>query len=575
VKIRAMTMATMKTSLAADLVDGTLIQLNDNGAWCWFQDPRMVIDRTNSTVLISSIASSQGTNGENRGGDVDIVTFHPDTAQTTRSFIHRGLQPQDDHNAAALLIRTDGRYLAMYSRHNRDNLSYFRISTRPHDAREWKAERTFDWSDAIAAAGANSHITYSNLFYLPAEKQTYNFSRAINDDPSILISTNNGDHWTYGTKLLTEKKLGYVNGYTKYASNGTDRIDFLTTEHHPRDFNNSIYHGFIKDGKLHRSDGSVVEQNLFSYPGHSQTELTKVFATGSIFHGEKMTHAWTIAIAIDARGNPYALISARANDDPENTNFQDHRFFFIRYDGRQWQTHQLAKAGAGLWDAEEDYTGLAALNPANPDEVFISTTIDPRDDSPLSHHEIYQGTTEDEGLTWAWRPITQNSTVENLRPLVVAWDDDHSLIAWFRGTMSRSQVYDCAIVGILKRRGEQQEKIHFFPPAALGKSKSGFVLPAADQTGVYDVYAFFWCESGCDAQLTAGLAPDRMTTYRTRSAQQAEPSHFASGVDIAKGNRLLYRAYLGRVCVRSGDPIQIIARNEDFAGAGYCKVKQQ
>jgi hypothetical protein len=569
-----MTMATMKLSLAADLVDGTLIQLNDNGAWCWFQDPRMVIDRTNNTVLISSIAGSQGTGGGNRGGDVDIVTFHPDTAQTTRSVLHRGLHPQDDHNAAALLIRPDGRYLAMYSRHNRDNLSHYRISTRPHDATDWGTERTFDWSHAIAAAEVNSHVTYSNLFYLPAETRAYNFSRALNDDPSILVSDNQGDDWTYSAKLLTEKKLGYVNGYTKYASNGIDRIDFLTTEHHPRDFNNSIYHGFIKGGKLYRSDASVVEQNLFASSGHSQTELTKAFAAGSIFAGEKMTHAWTIAISIDARGNPYALISARANDDPENTHFQDHRFFYIRYDGRQWQTHQLAKAGAGLWDAEEDYTGLAALNPTNPNEVFISTTIDPRDDSRLSYHEIFQGTTEDEGQTWTWRPITQNSTVDNLRPLVVAWDRDNSLIAWFRGTMSRSQVYDCAIVGIQQRRGEQQEKLQFFPSAALGKSKSGFVLPVADQAGVYDVYAFFWCESGCDAQLTAGLAPDRMATYRTRSAQQAEPSHFASGVDIAKGNRLLYRAYLGRVRVRSAAPIQIIAHAQEFAGAGYCKVKQ-
>ncbi len=569
-----MTMATMKTSLAADLVDGTLIQLNDNGAWCWFQDPRMVIDRTNNTVLISSIASSQGTGGENRAGDVDIVTFHPDTAQTTRSVLHRGLQPQDDHNAAALLIRPDGRYLAMYSRHNRDNLSYYRISTRPHDASDWEAERTFDWSDAITAAGANCHVTYSNLFHLPAERRAYNFSRALNDDPSILISTNDGDDWTFGAKLLTEAKLGYVNGYTKYASNGIDRIDFLTTEHHPRDFNNSIYHGFIKGGKLYRSDGSVVEQNLFASPGHSQTELTKAFAAGSIFHGEKMTHAWTIAIGVDARGNPYGLISARANDQPENTNFQDHRFFYIRYDGRQWQARQLAKAGASLWDAEEDYTGLASLNPANPNEVFISTTIDPRDDSPLSLHEIFHGTTEDEGQTWTWRPITRNSTVENLRPLVVAWDRDSSLLAWFRGTMSRSQVYDCAMVGVLLRKDETRERIQFFPSAALGNPNGALALPAVDQSGGYDVYAFFWCKSGRDGQFTAGLAPDRIMTHRTRSAQQAEPSQFASEVAIANGNRLLYRVYLGRALVRSGQPIRIIAGSPNFAGAGYCKVQQ-
>ena len=77
-----MTMATMKLSLAADLVDGTLIQLNDNGAWCWFQDPRMVIDRTNNTVLISSIAGSSPltpspcTQGEGWGeGSSPLITI--------------------------------------------------------------------------------------------------------------------------------------------------------------------------------------------------------------------------------------------------------------------------------------------------------------------------------------------------------------------------------------------------------------------------------------------------------------------------------------------------------------------
>jgi hypothetical protein len=237
----------VKSSLAADRVDENLIQFNENGAWCWFQDPRLLIDPANNTVLICSVANSHGVDGDGRSGDVDIVTFYPDTGRPTRFILHHNLQEQDDHNAAAVILRPDGRYLAMYSRHNRDNLSYYRVSTRPHDATDWQPERIFDWTAAITAAGDHSHVTYSNLFYLPAERKTYNFSRAINDDPCILISNDSGGTWSYGGKLLTEQKIGYVNGYTKYASNGVDRIDFITTEHHPRDFNNSIYHGYIQD----------------------------------------------------------------------------------------------------------------------------------------------------------------------------------------------------------------------------------------------------------------------------------------------------------------------------------------
>ena len=312
---------------------------------------------------------------------MDVVTYRFDSGTSIRSVLHKHFDPQDDHNAAALLIRPDGRYLAMYALHNHENLSYWRISTRPHDAGEWGPEQTFDWSSAIEAAGAKSHVTYSNLFYLSAEGKVCDFSRAINDDPSILVSTNQGDQWTYAGKLLTEEKLGYVNGYTKYASNGVDRIDFITTEHHPRDYNNSIYHGYVQGGKLHRSDGSVVEADLFNSQGHPQTELTTVFPANSMVDGTIMTHAWTISLAIDSSGQPYGLVSARANDQPENSNFEDHRFFYVRFDGKKWRANELAKAGACLWPAEQDYTGLAALDPSDPNVVYVSTTVDPRNDS--------------------------------------------------------------------------------------------------------------------------------------------------------------------------------------------------
>ena len=394
----AVVMMGSKISSAKDQVAGNLIQFNENGAWCWYQDPRLVVDPASDTLLISSIAAAEGVDGSARSGDVDVVTYRFDSGTATRSVLHNHFDPQDDHNAAALLIRPDGRYLAIYALHNHENLSYWRISTKPHDASEWGPELTFDWSSAIKAAGAHSRVTYSNLFYLSAEGKAYDFSRAINDDPSILVSTNQGDQWNYAGKLLTEEKLGYVNGYTKYASNGVDRIDFITTEHHPRDYNNSIYHGYIQGGKLHRSDGGVVENDLFNSPGHPQTELTPVFSANSMFDGTIMTHAWTISVAIDSSGQPYGLISARANDQPENSNFKDHRFFYVRFDGKKWQVNELAKAGACLWPAEQDYTGLAALDPSDPNVVYISTTVDPRNNSPLGVHEIFRGQTGDSGV---------------------------------------------------------------------------------------------------------------------------------------------------------------------------------
>ena len=92
-----------------------------------------------------------------------------------------------------------------------------------------------------------------------------------------------------------------------------------------------------------------------------------------------------------------------------------------------------------------------ALNPGNLDEVYASSTIDPRDGAALKVHEIFKGVTSDGGATWKWTPITWDSPVDNLRPTVAIWDAGNTALLWFRGTMSRSQHYNSAIVGIITR----------------------------------------------------------------------------------------------------------------------------
>jgi hypothetical protein len=440
------------SSGAAAGVAGDLIVFNDNGAWCWYQDERAVMDREGGALLVASVAAEEGAGGKNRAGDVDVSSFVLSTGRSSRFVLHHHLLTQDDHNTPALLVRPDGRYLAAYTRHNSDKLTFWRVSVRPHDASEWQPERSFDWTRQLAAADAADNVTYSNLFYLSEEKRAYDLVRAVNRDPSILVSTDLGDNWSFGGKLLTERRLGYVNGYTKYASDGISRIDFITTEHHPRDFDNSIYHGYLQNGKLHRSDGAVVHDNVFDGGGAAQTRLTRVFSAGSVWNGETMSHAWTMDLRVDGTGRPAGLFSCRANDRPGNSGFSDHRFFYARFDGTGWRVHQVAKAGARLWPAEEDYTGLAALNPNNLNEVYASAAIDPRDGATLRVHEIFKGGTTDGGASWTWTPVTWGSSVDNLRPKAVAVDGGSTALLWFRGTMIRSQHYNCEIVGVILRQ---------------------------------------------------------------------------------------------------------------------------
>ena len=260
--------------------------INDNGAWCWFQDERALVDQETQTLVVGSIAAAEGQGGEGRAGNVEltIVDLVSHSAQVV--VLHEALEA-DDHDVPALWRRSDGRWLAAYTKHKTDDLLRWRVS-EPNDPTTWGVERTFDWAPYTGGRG----VTYANLHEL--DGKLYCFTRAVNDDPCALVSDDEGDSWAYAGKIFTRPKLGYVNGYTRYAATA-DRIDLVTTDHHPRDYDNSIYHGYFAEGALHRSDGSRVHDHLFDAEADapSQVELTTVLAAGEQLDGVSLTHAWT------------------------------------------------------------------------------------------------------------------------------------------------------------------------------------------------------------------------------------------------------------------------------------------
>ncbi|MFK0003220.1 BNR-4 repeat-containing protein [Paenarthrobacter sp. NPDC090522] len=427
----------------------TPLVLNNNGAWCWFQDERALIDPANNTLLIGSVAAPPGQGGEERGGNIELAVLDLNTGSSTVQVLHERLE-SDDHNAPALLIRPDGRYLAMYAKHKTDNYSRWRVSVRPHDATEWEPEQVFDWTELAGGRGA----TYSNLHRLAAEGRTYNFVRAINDDPTLMVSEDDGTTWSYGGKLFTRPKIGYVNGYTRYAANGTDRIDLITTDHHPRDYNNSIHHGFIQDDALHDAEGNVVSKPVIGSAGINQTALTTVFEAGMTIDGDTLTHGWTTDLR--RQGSELAaIVTCRANDvngplqREQMLDVDDHRLLYARFDGVRWELNPLAVAGPALLPHEQDYTGLGAVDPNNLDCVYISTPVDPRTGEATAHYELYRGVTTDRGASWAWDAVTEGSDVDNLRPIVVPGDPSIHAVCWFRGSMTSSQAYETEIVALV------------------------------------------------------------------------------------------------------------------------------
>ena len=596
-----------------DLVKGNLIQFIDNGAWCWYQDERAVIDPVNNKLILGSDASNNGTGGSQREGDVEVIIFDLETHTIQKSTLKDGsTSPStfyaDDHNAPAFLVRPDGKYIAMYAAHFGDTSSHYRI----YENNQWGTEQLFNWKQQIPG-GSNFQTTYSNIYYLSAEGRMYNFVRGNNKSPNSMVSTDMGNTWSYGGQLTTSGNVGYNNGYYRYWGNGVDRIDFIFTEAHPRDFFTSIYHGYIKDGKSYKSDGTLVDDNILDQNDISlPADYTLVFADNTMIEGNAMRRCWNTDVVRYDDGIIATIITARANQytGSDNSINPDHRFIYCRYNGSNWTYTYLGKAGPKLYGSEADYTGLAAIHPNDKNTIYISTTIDPRDDSDLGVHEIFKGVTSNNGVTWTWTSITQNSSRDNLRPIIPFWDENNIVLLWMRGTYLSAQNFDMTIVGIVERNSETIEKMNYVDASSdntslatsetlvttgpdantgaddnqwherTGYGNGGSVLTSSEtgngensptiktqvivqQSGTYDVWVNFWANPSADWRIKAGLSEDGMQLFRHMACKQVEDGdHNTTMVLSGSGNTFLYQAYLGRVQVSAGGTFDIFVDDE-------------
>jgi hypothetical protein len=426
-----------------NIVNGDLIQFSNNGAWCWYQDERAVVDISNNKIIIASNRTSNGH---------DYVDIYDISEGTTQNY-DLGSIGSDDHDTPGLLIRPDGKYLAMYAKHNSDKITHYRIFNNG----SWSTEQTFNWN--TQPGGDDFATTYSNVYYLSAEDRTYDLSRGNgHGGQNFLISSDQGNTWSYGGFLTTNANIGYVNGYFKYCNNGVNRIDFVCTEYHPRDFNTSIYHGYIKDGQTFKSDGTLVDDNIFDKNPTTPQDYTPVFQANTVLNGFTMTHCWNTDIQRYSDGTIATIVTARTNTDSNNPT---HAFIYCRNNGSTWSSTYLGNAGLKLYSSEQDYTGLAAMHPNTPDIIYISAPYDPRDGTFLTKHEIFKGVTRDNGATWDWTPITQNSDVDNLRPIVPVWENYKTALIWFRGTYNTAQNINAQIVGIITDEASTSIEVKF------------------------------------------------------------------------------------------------------------------
>lgn len=405
------------------------------GGWCWYQDPRAIIH--NEHVIIGSV---QG----NESGPARIGVFDLASNESLGSIVVHEKFDRDDHNSPVFYPRPDGSVLAMYARHGREPIHYYRISD-PRDYRQWGEEHRVEYPDLLG--GTRDRVTYMNLCPLSDTGKLYNFFRGFRYNPCVVTSTDDGQTWQGARHFIQSEVDGRHRPYVRYAGNGVDGIHISLTDAHPRNFGNSIYYALFRDGSFYKADGTFIK-NLEQDGPLRPSEADRVFQGGGEItdgkHGRSAPRsAWTSALAFDADGRPHIGYSYYLSND-------DHRYRLASWDGQRWIDREVAHAGTCLYDRESSYTGLIALDPVDPSCVVISTDVDPVTGKNLDGlHEIYraQVNQSDDVQTITWHQVTHDSPVRNIRPLILR-DGSTRLVLWNRGDFKTYTDYDLDTVGL-------------------------------------------------------------------------------------------------------------------------------
>ncbi len=420
--------------------------LATDGAWTWYNDPRAVFH--NGALYFGYVRNSDGKSA--------LSSLQLQTGKRTELW-SSALAQKDDHNNPALLVKQDGHLLAIHARHGSDPFFSYRLSSTTNPI------APINWSQEFTSTNSGG-VTYANPFQLSGESgRIYNYMRNQNFNPTVVSSTNGGQTWSSALHFI-KTGTGGTRPYVKYCSDYAERIDFLYTDGHPRNENNSLYHIFYRQGAYYTTEGTLVKNYADLPILHDSGERGSViYQYSDVPTNDPNAHiptgrAWCTEITYQTNGAPVALFTVQ-RDNVTVSNWTGDRiyYYYARWTGSNWQKRFIAHAGRPLYESEDDYPGGICTDPENSNIIYISSNAqNPFDlttttNVPLranSRYELYRGITSDGGLTFSWEVITTNSTKDNLRPYMPRRHNGATAVIWFRGTYTTFTSYNCEIVGL-------------------------------------------------------------------------------------------------------------------------------
>lgn len=409
--------------------------MTDTG-WCWYQDPRVIIN--NGKLVLGGISG--------QSGDVRVGIYDLESEQVNGATVLHSAFQRDDHNAPAFYVQPDGCLLAVYAQHGKEKIHHYRIS-EPNDYLKWGPHQEYHHTYEDKRGS-----TYMNLYTMKDEGLLYCFFRdGQHFNPAFITSADEGATWGNYQHFITHDIGGRQRPYARYLQRDENTVGISFTDGHPRQYGNSLYYADFHDGAFYRVDGTKIK-DLAAGPLRTG-EAEKIYTGSEVSEWKGQTHsvsnsAWTAAIAQDKKNRPHIGYTVYHTHD-------NHHYRVASWTGKKWNDRQIAFGGKCLYEIESSYTGLLTFDPDNPERVYISTDVNPSTGEFTGGvHEIYtaQVGPNDDVTTIKWQAITAGSKYKNIRPIVVA-GSGYKVLTWLgNGPWEHFCKYQTDAIGVILER---------------------------------------------------------------------------------------------------------------------------
>lgn len=402
----------------------------EEGAWCWFADPRALHYENATGRINSSYLGYIDVHGNIKATQMDFLSGYK-TDVLVRSYF----QP-DDHNNPTFLVLPDERVLIIYSRHTDEPAFYYRVSQFPGDITTLGPEKKIV---------TQNNTTYPSPFILSDDPDHFYLCwRGIGWHPTIARITlpDENDDVTVDWGPYQMVQSTGSRPYAKYASNGKDKIYVTYTTGHPDNENpNWLYFNVINinatqnatTGKvsvrptlndIQGRELSVIENGKFNV---SKTSSYQASYPMTIVDAPASVRDWVWQIVLDKQERPrIAMVKI-------NGAKTQHQYYYARWTGTAWALTDVCDGGAKFHPSNTEYcySGGMSLDPANPGDIYLSK---PTQGLHGNVFEIWKYSVDDNGKVVSSEQLTKDSEKNNVRPFLLPGSENSPLrLAWMYG----------------------------------------------------------------------------------------------------------------------------------------------